>query len=887
MIVPSKTLDALLTRAEKPTRYAGGELNAIKKDLDAMAVRWAFAFPDVYDIGMDNQGMKILYDVLNRREDVACERVFAPWPDMEALMRERGVPLFTLENKAEVRALDVFAFTIPYEIILSNVVNMLDLAGLPLMAADRDESHPLVVGGGAVAFNPEPLADLFDLFVVGEGEEVILELNDAVAHWRAAGRKDKLGFLESLTKIQGVYVPRFFEPVYGDDGKMTDIRRLLPGYKRVFRRVVTNLDTAPYPTKPVVPTLPTIHDRLSVEIQRGCTAGCRFCQAGMIYRPTRERSPETVLHLVEEGLKNTGYEGVSLMSLSAGDYSFINSILRHTNEQYESRMISVQVPSLRVKTLTRDVALEVARVKKGGFTIAPEAGSQRMRDAINKDVTDAEIERTVETIFTTGGQSVKMYFMCGLPDETDEDLLGICDLGVLALRTARRHHRRPKITVSVSTFVPKPFTPYQWARQIDREDTLRRHRILKQNLKDHRDIQIRLHDEYGTFLEGVFSRGDRRVGRALVEAQKLGCKFDGWKEHINPKLWQEAFEKAGIDAGWYLRERDLDEVLPWDHLEANVGKAWLRKEWDRHLKALYIPDCRWGECGPCGACRKETRITTFDGQDPLGPPAKAGEGRTYHHPEAQMPAVAARVAPPADSPELKNQLASLPWRAVRLRYEKVGPARFAGHMEIVSAFQRALKRMGVPVRHSQGFHPHPKMTFSPPLPVGAESRWEAVDVEIMQLPGDLPDVRLLETLNSGQLPEGVRVLEAGPPTFDLNGLALITWDVELPEHISMEDITAAAARFNAATHFEVEGRKRSRDAKEVVRTVTARGPHTLRLEIELSSDNGSVKPSLLVETLLGVHPADQTITKVSVTPASQEPRKRAPAAEPPAAEASA
>ena len=673
-----------------------------------------------------------------------------------------------------------------------------------------------------------------------------------------------------MTHIRGLYIPRFFEPQYADDGKMTGIRPLLPHYKRVFRRVVANLDEAPYPTKPVVPTLQTIHNRLSVEIQRGCTAGCRFCQAGMIYRPTRERSPETVLHLIEEGLNNTGYEGVSLMSLSAGDYSYINSLLRATNTRYESQMISVQVPSLRVKTLTKDVALETARVKKGGFTIAPEAGSQRMRDAINKDVTDAEIARTVETIFTSGGQSVKMYFMCGLPDERDEDLDGIAQLGILAFETARKFHNRPKVTVSVSTFVPKPFTPYQWAPQITREETRRRQSYLRERLRPYRHIQLRLHDDYGTFLEGVFSRGDRRVGQVLVEAHKLGCRFDGWQEHINEAAWEEAFRRVGIDPFWYLRERALDEVLPFDHIEAMVGKAFLRKEWDRHLKSLYIPDCRWGECAPCGACRKEIRITTFDGQDPLGPDVKAGEGRTYYHPEAKMPEVPPR---PEVGEEEKYRQYKLPFRSVRMRYEKVEEARFVSHLELMNSFIRALRRLGVPLRHSQGFHPHPRMVFTNPLPVGASSRWEYIDMEIIYTEGELSDEGLMDALNEGQLPRGIRVLSVEKPTWPLGIVESSTWSITLPG-VDPSVLAEAVDRFHQAEVFEVAGKSKMRDARTLVEHLRAVG-NTFHLEL-LQPAEGTIKPSALICALLPhLNPADLLVTKEGIRP------PRAPAAPPP------
>jgi len=706
-------------------------------------------------------------------------------------------------------------------------------------------SHPLLIGGGAIAMNPEPIADFFDLFVIGEGEEVVLDIARVLSTWKKSGSTDREDLLLALSKVPGCYIPAFFEPVYQADGRLEAIKPLKPGYRRTLRRMVADLDATPYPTRPVVPTIRTVHDRMAVEIFRGCMAGCRFCQAGMITRPTRERSPEKILEIIDESLSNTGYKGISLNSLSSGDHSCINTLLKTVNARYASQMVSVTVPSLRVKTLTEEVAREVVTIKKTAFTVAPEAGSQRLRDAINKDVTEEELVRTVETVFGSGGHAIKMYFMCGLPGETDEDLDGIVNLGVLAWQTARKLHRRPTITVNVSSFVPKVFTPYQWAQQCDREETIRRQKYIKHKLAPYRAIQFRYHYDYGTFLEGVFTRGDRRLSRVLKLAQQSGRRFDGWTEHNDPEKWTAVFEEAGIDPNWYLRERGLDEVLPWDHIEPRVSKKFLRGEWARHQAALYIPDCRWGDCAPCGACHGDVKVTTFDGQDPHQTliSQAPGEGRTYRHPIANIPEIPQK---PAVHP-IKHQ-ATLPWSRVRLHYAKTGLARFIGHLELIEIFLRALRRLGVQLRHSQGYQPRPRIIGSAPLPIGVESLVELLDLEVIEASGPIDPNALMDRLNEWQLPEGIRIMGVVAPEFNISEMVSATWQLEMPVDVSPEHLQAIFAQFLEKSEVLFEKKKQTLNIRPLVRSLEAVG-RTVRAVIA-TPGSGTIKPGALMTLLL-------------------------------------
>ncbi len=597
-------LEALLPRVRKPVQYVGGELNAQVKDWDSASVRWALMYPDAYEVGLPNQGLMILYEVLNEQPDVLAERTYSVWPDLEALMRENGVPQFTVDGHRPVSAFDVLGVSFATELGYTNFLVALDLAGIPRRAADRTDEHPIVVAGGHAAFNPEPIAEFLDAAVLGDGEQAVLAITDLIREHKAEGRA---AVLDAVAASGVAYVPSRYEVEYLPDGR---IRRVVPvtpdAPHRVAKHTVMDLDEWPYPKQPLVPLAESVHERMSVEIFRGCTRGCRFCQAGMITRPVRERSITGIGEMVERGLQATGYEEVGLLSLSSADHSEIADVAKGLADRYEGTQTSLSLPSTRVDAFNIDLANELSRGgRRSGLTFAPEGGSQRLRQVINKMVTEEDLIRTVSTAYANGWSQVKLYFMCGLPTETDEDVLQIARLAKEVIRVGREVSGRRDIrcTVSIGGFVPKPHTPFQWAPQLSAEDTDRRLRLLKDAIGRDRSIGFRYHDGKPGMIEGLLSRGDRRVGAVIEEVVARGGRFDGWSEHFSYERWTEAAEKVGIDLAWYTtRERDVTEVLPWDHLDSGLDKEWLWDDWQDALAETEVDDCRWNPCYDCGVC---------------------------------------------------------------------------------------------------------------------------------------------------------------------------------------------------------------------------------------------------------------------------------------------
>ena len=596
----------MLQAVEKPARYTGGEWNAQPKDSAAVLCRIALAMADVYEVGMSNLGLKILYEILNRRDDIAAERVYAPWLDMEEEMRCRGIPLFSLETFREVSSFDILGFSLQYELLITNTLNMLDLAGLPLHAAERTDEQLFVIGGGPCVYNTEPIADFFDFFVLGDGEEIVVEVCDALIAWKKEGRPDgRRGFLRRAARIPGVYVPSFYAPEYDAQGMFAGLRILDEAASpQIYRRVVKDLDAAPFLEKPVVPYLGIVHDRLMLELFRGCTRGCRFCQAGMAYRPVRERRPETLESLARTLFDSTGYNEMSLTSLSSADYSCLSPLVDGLLAGTQGERVSFSLPSLRIDSFSVDIAERLQQVRKSGLTFAPEAGTQRLRDVINKNVTEDDLLHSVRTAFEQGWKAVKLYFMMGLPTETDEDIVGIAELAqkVVDCYKEVKGKRGVKVTVSVSCFVPKAYTPFQWFAQVPQEEFERRQRLLKESIRD-RAISFHYHDARASVLEGALSRGDRRLSAVIETAWRNGAKFDGWTDQFKDEVWKDAFCRCGVAPEFYSRRtRDPEEVLPWAHTSPGVSQDFLRREWQRAQEAALTHDCRRETCTGCGVC---------------------------------------------------------------------------------------------------------------------------------------------------------------------------------------------------------------------------------------------------------------------------------------------
>jgi len=596
-------LNRVLHRVGHPARYTGGEWNSVRKDWSEVDIKVALAYPDAYEIGMSNMGLMILYDLLNARPEALAERVFAPWTDMAAEMRRAGIPLFSLESRHPLAEFDIVGFSLGYDLTYTNVLNMLDLAGISLLSSERGDSLPLVIAGGSCALNPEPMSDFFDAMVMGEGEEVALEIIAAFREWKQSGSGSKKELLRALCRIEGVYVPGFYRAECFEDGRFKSLAPIAPDAPAVIKRRIAS-ELPPPVTRPVVPFVEVTHDRGAVEIQRGCTRGCRFCQASVIYRPLRERPIEEVIRAVEEIEANCGYEEISLLSLSSTDYSGIADLVGALSDQYEGMHLNLSLPSLRPDAFSVELAESIGDQRKASLTFAPEAGTERLRRVINKGVSEEDLFQTVELALNHGWQSFKLYFMIGLPTETEADVTGIVDLVHRVRQIRGANGSRPNIRVNVSTFVPKPHTPFQWVAQNAEEDMVWKHDILRRGLK-RAESKLSWHDPRVSLLEGVMSRGDRRLGKVIRRARELGAAFDAWSDEFRFEKWTQAFAECGVDPKDYVRERSLDEPLPWGHIDTGVSLDFLKREYRRAIAEEQTPDCRKGVCHGCGLQRWE------------------------------------------------------------------------------------------------------------------------------------------------------------------------------------------------------------------------------------------------------------------------------------------
>jgi len=722
-----KTIQDILPLVNKPSRYLGTEVNTCKKDLSKVQLKIALAFPDLYEIGTSHFGMQILYHILNQRWNIAAERVFSPAEDMESLMRASHLTLVSLESQYPLNQFDVIGFSLLYELNYTNMLTILDLAGIPFYASQRTDSDPMVIAGGPCVSNPEPVADFFDAIVIGDGENVILEMADIQIQMQSSGRVDKKALLEKWSRLEGVYVPHIFQVSYNEKGLQSThpLKERYPTVQgRVKRAIVSDLDRALFPDSPVVPYGKPVHDRLRLEVSRGCTRGCRFCQAGMIYRPVRERSMDTVMDLTDRCLQNTGYEDLSLLSLSSGDYSGISPLINTLMHRFSSQHISVSLPSFRAGTVGPELMQMIQEVRKTGFTIAPEAGSQRLRDVINKNITTDEIIATVQDAFSAGWHLIKLYFMVGLPTETQADIQDIVDLVKILRKIKSPKGRYGKLNVSVATFIPKPHTPFQWATQLPLEESRARIEWLRSKLRLP-GVKFKWQNPEVSFLEGLWARGDRRLSSLLVRAFENGCRFDGWSDRFDFATWQTSIAEMQMDVDFYTsRQKELEEPLPWDHIDTRVEKTFLIKEWMSALEGTKTEDCRWHECQQCGACDFETIVPQLF--------------------EAAVKAEPLRV----DKPDVALQTA---FRKLKLSYSKRDDARFFGHLELVNIINRALRRAGVDLAYSGGFHPMPKISFDDPLPMGMEGVDESFFISVKS---DINCDELVRRTNQ-ELPEGL------------------------------------------------------------------------------------------------------------------------------------
>lgn len=816
-------LKDVIPLAQRPSRYIGGEVNSIRKDHAKCGLSFALAFPDAYEVGMSHLGIQILYAILNGEEHILAERFFAPWPDMESLMRRNHVPLASLESGTPLNRFDIVGFSLQYELSYTNVLNMLDLGGVSIYAADRREDAPIVIAGGPCAFNPAPMVPFFDAFVIGEGEEVILEISRSLMQGKKRGY-GRRSLVAILSEIEGVYVPS----IHREGG-------------RIKKRIVRDINDWHLPREPVIPLMKSIHDRITLEIARGCTRGCRFCQAGMVWRPVRERSMGTLKQMADDMISATGYDEVSLLSLSSGDYSRIESLLTSLMNRYCERKIALALPSMRTETLTETLIEQVKRVRKTSFTLAPEAGTQRLRNVINKGNTEDDLLSTAGRVFDAGWRSIKLYFMLGLPTEQQEDLDGIVDL---AYRVLREGGNRRQVTVSLSTFVPKPHTPFQWHRQISLDETIREQEFFRKHIR-HRNLKLKWHDGRMSLLEGVLSRGDEGISALIERAFLMGCRFDGWSDQFRFDLWDEAMGSLHLQRDAYLDERHKDEALPWKGIDCGVSDDFLLREYKKSLTGEETKDCRFGRCHDCGVCKKGVNImlAAIDTVDE----ERDSRSRADGEPVAI--------------------------RKIRVRFARKGNVRFLSHLETASALVKGITIGGLAFVFSEGFHPAPRVSFPFATPVGIESTYEYADIQIRD--PSRPVEEYIDTINRA-LPAGMEILDARDvPTGGATLSAYIVglnYEVHLPQTVSADktrDFRGMIDRFLALSAFDIprirKGKETMKDIRPFVESLSFdEGQSVVSMTLGCGSQGGA-NPLEIVRHVLGLSDSDARMALIRKT----------------------
>lgn len=823
----------LLPSVRKPSRYLGSERNAVRKSWDAAQVRLVLAFPDLYEIGMSHLGLQILYHVVNQQQGFLADRVYTPEEDLEALLRARREVLCSLEAQRPLKEFDIIGFSLPHELCYTNILTILDLAGIPWRAKARGEADPLIIGGGAGAGNPEPVADFFDAILLGDGEEAILDLMGAVATAKQEGWQRRQ-LLAHLAAIPGFYVPAFFEVTYQESGRIQAIEPKKDNYTKVRRRIVADIEDAAVAHPALVPFTKIVHDRLGIEIARGCTRGCRFCQAGMMYRPVRERSLKRILEIALEGLKATGFEELALLSLSSGDYSCLPQLLPLLMDSVADDHVSVSLPSMRVGTLTPELMEQIRRVRKTGFTLAPEAGSERLRLVLNKGITEADLLTTCQTAFALGWRLIKLYFMFGLPTETWEDIKAIPELVKRIFQASGGRRAGCQITVSVACFVPKPHTPFQWEPQLPVDQALERLTFLKGALRG-KGFQLKWHDPRQSLVEGALARGDRRLAQVIEKAWQMGCRLDAWTDRFDPQRWTDAAAACGIELSQYLRPREANEILPWQHLDIGVSDDFLRMELQKAAKGEYTPDCRVHGCQQCGLCDFKKIRPVIQPDDLSG----GVEGLRRKAAEGQLSTTVSADQGPT------SQIVFY-----RLAYSILGPARFLGHLELIQVFFRVFRRVRLPLRFSQGFNPTPKVSFSPALPLGTESVVEYMDVQLFKA---LDDAAALIAQLNRELPEGLEVTGIFPdralPRAANPG---VLYRITLDRVVHDQDLRGFLDQETFIMHLTRKEKTRTLDARPLVADLRLCGANKVELLLKNQEGGVGVKPMELLGAFLGL-----------------------------------
>ena len=874
----------ILNSVQKPVRYLGNEWNVIRKSRGEAHKRVALCFPDTYEIGMSHLGLRILYSILNKRYDIAAERVYTPWFDMEAKLRENKLPLVSLETQTPLSEFDVVGFSLQYELEYTNILAMLDLGGIPLRSKDRSEEHPLIIGGGPCAFSPEPVADFFDCFLIGDGEEAFPNLVDRFVELRDAGLS-KTEVLKALAQIEGIYIPLLYETKIDPETGFEVVTGSRDAPFPVIRTYVEDINQYPFPDDILVPHGEIVHDRIAIEIARGCTEGCRFCQAGTIYRPVRERKPEDIINTIMKSLDKTGFDQASLTSLSTADFSCIGPLAKKLGEELEKRQTALTVSSMRVYGMTDTLGESLSKVRRTGFTVAPEAGSQRMRDVINKGITEEVILDGARTAFKNGWSHIKLYFMIGLPTETEEDLTAIVDLGLKILKLAEMEHgKQAQVTISVSSHIPKPHAPFQWLGFEERDSLRQKQKYLLSLIKPHKRIRFKYHDVDHSWLEAIFSRGDRRLNKALELAYRRGCRFDAWTDQLKLDVWRQVFEDLNIDTDLWMKDIPLYAQLPWDHLDSRVRKEFLIRELKRALKGRFSP-----------ACEKPYKKKSESNRTDLGKPEEDDKLVCYHcglgcdldaiRQERIESWNSLDKGIPVDVKSVDQDFTNLPQNVTRYRasYCKLGEFRYLSALDLIRTFTRAFARSGLPLKYSEGYHPAPIMSFGPALGVGMESAEEFMDFEtVVEISPD----KLLEKINV-QLPEGLKFKSFQRIEKNSESLFKIIQAAQYSVFFESEELNQEIKQRVNGNHngdltklhellvselltkdtIEItkirKGKTKTQDIKPLIRKIEVVNSNEhlhLRMVLSIGSE-GSVRPDVVLKRLYGVPSENFTIRR--------------------------